>query len=265
MKNSYILTALIILLSSLTFAEDYPEIHCKHFFYGYPKGAPKSNDMIIRDDYALSSNDTTKFADWVCYRLDNDTITGNVKTERKWKADPWLSENETLEPPDYKDVGKLLKSDRGHQAPLASFKGTKSWYETNYLSNITPQKSDLNQGGWLKLENKERELVRHGKVIYVITGPLYEHEMPALPNADEPHKVPSGYWKIIFVPENEYAKPTPSNIKIYAYIFDQNTPRNAYLNDFPCSVDEIEKRAGLDFMSDLEDSVEAKVEREVYK
>jgi endonuclease G len=43
----------------------YAEIHCKHFFYGYPTGTPPTNDLIIRDDYALSSNDETKFADWV--------------------------------------------------------------------------------------------------------------------------------------------------------------------------------------------------------
>jgi len=34
----------------------YPEVHCKHFFYGYPTGTPTTNDLIIRDIYALSSN-----------------------------------------------------------------------------------------------------------------------------------------------------------------------------------------------------------------
>ena len=30
-----------------------------------------------------------------------------------------------------------------------------------------------------------------------MTGPLYERPMPQLPNANEVHIVPSGYWKII--------------------------------------------------------------------
>ena len=34
-----------------------PEIHCKHFFYGYPEGTSTTNDLIIRDGYALLSND----------------------------------------------------------------------------------------------------------------------------------------------------------------------------------------------------------------
>ena len=33
--------------------------------------------------------------------------------------------------------------------------------------------------------------------VYVMTGPLYEREVPPLPEADESHRVPSGYWKIV--------------------------------------------------------------------
>lgn len=118
---------------------------------------------------------------------------GDVKTTKNWQADPWLDDNETLEEGDYKDANKILKTDRGHQAPLASFKGTKYWSETNYLSNITPQKANLNQGAWKKLEDKVRDFVEKDYVVNVITGPLYECDFGTLPKADEPHKVPSGY------------------------------------------------------------------------
>jgi hypothetical protein len=46
-------------------AQDLTEIHCKQFILGIPLGTPATNDLIIRDIYALSSNDSTKFADWV--------------------------------------------------------------------------------------------------------------------------------------------------------------------------------------------------------
>ena len=59
-----------------------PEIHCKHFIYGYPLGTPASNDLIIRNIYALSSNDERKFADWVAYRLDEKTIEKRFETNR---------------------------------------------------------------------------------------------------------------------------------------------------------------------------------------
>ena len=172
------------------------EIHSSHCLYGCPFGSPETNDLIIRDIYILSSNDDTKFADWVAYKITADTIS-STKT-RTWRADPYLDDNETLEPDDYKDAHATIHTDRGHQAPLASFTGTEHWRDTNYLSNITPQKSDLNQGPWVDLESAVRDLIREHNysAVYVITGTLYERDMAPLPQA-EPHKVPSGYWKII--------------------------------------------------------------------
>jgi len=61
-----IIAVLALAATAVTFSAAYavtPEIHCKHFFYGYLTGTPASNDMIIRDIYAVSSNDETKSAD----------------------------------------------------------------------------------------------------------------------------------------------------------------------------------------------------------
>ncbi|MBU1626907.1 DNA/RNA non-specific endonuclease [bacterium] len=255
------LLLILCLVASSVFAGENPEIHCKHFFYGYPAGTPATNDLIIRDIYALSSNDETKFADWLAYRLDPETVFADVQTSREWKADPWLDEKETLEPEDYKGASKELKVDRGHQAPLASFKGTDDWAETNYLSNITPQKSDLNRGPWMILENSVRSLVSNGNIVYVMTGPLFEKEMPSLPGADEPHKVPSGYWKIVLIqPGKSY-----DSIKAAGFIFDQATSKTDKVIYHLCAIDEIETRAGLDFLRELPDDIEKKIESSKYQ
>lgn len=250
-----VLALILCNFPSVVPAQEFPEIHCKHFFYGYPTGTPSTNDLIIRDIYALSSNDYTKFADWVAYRLNKETVSGDAKTERKWKAEPWLDDNETLEPNDYKNVSNLYM-DRGHQAPLASFKGTKYAADTNYLSNITPQKSDLNQGAWVRLENKERELALSYGEIYVITGPLYEKEMTKLPNADEAHTIPSSYWKIILVKTGSFL----NSINAASFIFDQESKSGEKLIDHLTTIDEIEKRSGLDFLRELPDSIEEQIE-----
>ena len=134
------------------------EIHATLCLHGCPSGSPATNDIVIRDIYILSSNDTIKFADWVAYRITKSTIGKTAK--RCWKPDPWLADNETLEPKDYQGAFDALKTDRGHQAPLASFTSTPNWEVTNYLSNITPQKSALNQGVWVKLEKAVRTLAK---------------------------------------------------------------------------------------------------------
>lgn len=238
-----------------------PEIHCKHFFYGYPHGTPETNDLIIRDIYALSSNDETKFSDWVAFRLDKATVDGDNKEDRVWKADPWLAEQETLEPADYKNANKALKVDRGHQAPLASFKGTTMGFLTNYLSNITPQQSILNQGVWQRLEGKMRALIEEYEAVYVMTGPLYERHMGQLPNADESHTIPSGYWQIVFVePEKNF-----ESIQAAAFIFDQETAGDDEILKYLVTIDEVEERSKLNFLSELSPVLESQTESELHR
>ena len=43
------------------------ELHSGLCLDGCPAGAAPTNDVVVRGIYVLSSNDTTKFADWVAY------------------------------------------------------------------------------------------------------------------------------------------------------------------------------------------------------
>ena len=248
---------LLFLLMPLTVLAQVQEIHCKHFFKGYPLGTPATNDLIIRDTFALSNNDSTKFADWVAYRLTMYEVDGTLDLQRKWRADPWLNEDETLEPSspnDYTNAHNSLDTDRGHQAPLASFKGSRYASQVNYLSNITPQKSDLNQGAWKDLEEQVRDIVRTGRTVYVMTGTLYETDIGELPFADEDHVIPSGYWKIVCVVESDDSFNTAS------FNFNQDTPRDDLVMDHLTTIDEIESRSGLDFFCELNDIEESNLQ-----
>ena len=216
------------------------ELHTPFCLHGCPLGASPSNDIIVRSIYVISVNETTKFADWAAYRVDKTTI--GPTADRVWRVDPFLAADETLEPPDYDGANAALRVDRGHQVPLASFTSTPEWEATNYLSNITPQKSALNQGPWEALESAERTLARRADVVavYVMTGPVFQRDMPALPKADEPHRVPSAYWKIVAVQRG-------SGLRLAGFYMDQETPRNARYCDQTRSVEEIEKISGLKF------------------
>ncbi len=214
------------------------ETDCPHLPYGMPTGTPPTNDFICRDIYALSSNDDRKFADYVAYRLDKATITGSSEQSRDWKADPALAPEETLEPEDYQGAYKALGTDRGHLAPLASFRG-KEWQTVNYLSNIAPLSASLNRSTWKNLEDHVRDLVRKHGEVYVMTGTVYEREMPKLPGADEPHQVPSGFWKIVIV-----------DGKTEAYFFDQETYSGTDYKSGKTTVAEIERKTGIDLLPD---------------
>lgn len=224
-----------ILLTALSVhANSVSSVHCPH---SCPTGTPSSNYYIDRDAYILSNNATTKFADWVAYTVSKSTIDGSKS--RNWKADPILWSNTTLEPADYTSAHATIGTDRGHQAPLAALSAYSSWKELNYLSNITPQKSALNQGPWNTLEGRVRSLAERSDIenVYVITGPLYEYHVADLPQADESHTIPSGYWKVIYV--------NNGSVKTAAFIMEQDTSRYSNICNHKVTINEVEARSGL--------------------
>ncbi len=64
-----------------------PEIQCEHALFRCPAGTPETIDLVIREFFTLSSNDETKFADWVTYRLDASMVDG-PDVSRNWKPAP---------------------------------------------------------------------------------------------------------------------------------------------------------------------------------
>ncbi len=82
-----------------------------------------------------------------------------------------------------------------------------------------------------------------------MTGPLYEAPMPPLPKCDEPHIVPSGFWKIVAVQEG-------GTLQVAAFIMEQSTARKSAAIDHLTTVDEVERWSGLDFFWQLPDAEE---------
>lgn len=221
--------------------------------YGCPSGASSSNTLVDHSIYVLSNNRSTKFADWAAYKVTPSTIDGPSRS-RNWKSDPKLSSSHTLEPSDYTDANAVLGTDRGHQVPLASFSNTSAWARTNYLSNITPQDADLNQGPWVKLENAVRSFVRQGNSVYVVTGPLYEWYYGSLPRANESHTIPSGYFKVVTTISS-------SNwVESSAFIMEQDSRRSDNYCFKEVTINQVESRTGLNIMPSMPSYKESAVE-----
>ncbi|WP_448111270.1 DNA/RNA non-specific endonuclease [Pseudomonas lini] len=218
-------------------------------------GCPSGGSALTlnRQAYTLNNNGSTKFANWVAYKITKETPASG--RPRNWKTDPDVPAGETLNPVDYNGASIALKIDRGHQANLASMGGVTDWQSLNYLTNITPQKTDLNQGAWARLEDQERNLSKAPDVdaVYVATGPLYEKNIGSLPGTNKVHTIPSGYWKVIFTGS------TPANGLYAAFIMEQSTPRSANFCDFQVTVNEIEERSRLTLWSGLPQHIQTEL------
>lgn len=233
--GGWVLVAVATVLAGSAGAQSLVTEHCMG---ACPRGAGTlANQVIVRPAYTLSNNPVTKFADWIAYAVRAENF--GPSRSRTWRADPDLPESATLEPEDYRDAAATLKTDRGHQVPLASVAGMASWETANFLSNITPQAADLNQGPWVRLETAVRALARStGGTVHVVTGLLYERPMPSLPRADEPHVVPSGYFKIVAIGRGR---------SVVAFVMDQALDRSADFCATRVGMYEVEARTRLIF------------------
>ncbi|MCZ0931965.1 MAG: DNA/RNA non-specific endonuclease [Oligoflexia bacterium] len=182
----------------------------------------KRDVLLIHDIFVISFNLDKKFPAWTAYKLSPFTVWGQLKAERKYREDPLLSSGSSLVYRDWKgasncDGANKLGYDKAHLAPLGSFKSSLSAYQAQYLTNIVPQRRNLNQGPWRLLEEKVRAFVKKGHEVKILTGPLYLKKTPPCWKAVQGKitQVPSHYWKLIAFKEK-------SKIKVCSVLMPQD-------------------------------------------
>lgn len=138
--------------------------------------------------------------------------------------------------------------DRGHMAPnyaIAAVHGRDAQRDTFYMSNMTPQRPDLNRRLWQRLEEvvMDHFVPRFGAV-QVITGPVFpERFLDNVLNRVGFVEIPTAFYKIIVIPgERPLA---------LAFLMPQQVRGDEALDDYLVSIDEVEARTGLDFFPRL--------------
>ncbi|TDX28092.1 endonuclease G [Modicisalibacter xianhensis] len=187
---------------------------------------------------------------WVSYRLhhvDDASIGPRPDFQRDWRT-LW-----PIAPDSYFGSGY----DRGHLAPnyaIARVHGTDAQRDTFLMSNVSPQRPDLNRRLWQRLEEVviDHFVPRFG-VVQIITGPVFPADW--LGNAF--HRVglvevPQAFYKIVVVPGEQP--------RALAFLMPQTVQGNEPLDRFLVSIDEIEARTGLNFFPLLPDNIEDMLE-----
>ncbi len=196
--------------------------------------------------YTLSYNELYEQAEWVAHQLKGSHITHNNRKRPYFIDDPKiLSKSASYR--NYKNSGY----DRGHLCPAGDRKfSLEAFKETFYTSNISPQNHDFNTGIWNRLEQKTRYWAKKYEALYVITGGILTKNLKTI--GKEHVAVPKYFYKILL----DYTKP---EIKAIAFLM-LNKDSNKPLYNFVVSIDEIEKRTGIDFFPALPDALENKLE-----
>ena len=214
--------------------------------------------MIVRHLYAASINVQSGLADWVAYRVLDDSVGVASLLARWWQQDDLLlatirpqgseADGVGFSQPDrpYR-INEIVfdSEDRGRLTPLTSFANTPYWDELNNLSNMTPIPTALRTGGWARLEQSINELAAREGKLFVISGPLYEISAPLSTRvggrgANSIAESPSAFFKIVATP-TRYA----------AFLFDHDLPVTAPYCEQRSTIQSIEQRSGLNFLPDL--------------
>lgn len=147
--------------------------------------------------------------------------------------------------------------DRGHLAPnhlIASRHGPRAQGQTFLMTNVSPQRPDLNQGPWRALEALAAgPLAERHAPFWVITGPVFDREpirhLPGLARI----AVPDAFYKI-------FIREAGNQPVALAFLMPQSARRDADPFAFLTSIREIERQTGLDFFHELPDEIETGLE-----
>ncbi len=140
----------------------------------------------------------------------------------------------------------------GHMAASATVDSSyNSMMESFLLSNMTPQLPGLNRQGWRYLEQYIREWTNERGELYVVTGAMFVGSDSIIGNGVH---VPTHYYKVIF---------DSVGMDAIAFLVPHRAISKGDLPGFIVSVDEVERRTGLDFNSLLDDTVEDDIEDDI--
>jgi endonuclease G len=200
---------------------------------------------LCREGYAVGYDFERKTPIWVAYHITKESVEKKFNRSNSFQADRDIPAEYRSTLQDYEHSGY----DRGHMAPAATMDFSKeSMQESFLLSNMTPQLPGLNRQGWRYLEEYIRTWAEERGELYIVTGALFEKEDQFIGDGI---RVPSGYFKVVF---------DLAQCAGLAFIVPQQNISKAQLPDFIVSIDEVEARSGLDFLSLLPDDEEANIE-----
>ena len=198
-------------------------------------------------NYSFAWDYDALVAPWVAYHLNSWSI-GSGKRTNAWGLDPLLPK--TCQPVLYNGFGGGY--DRGHQLPSADRLNYAANVTTFYGTNMTPQRSELNQHSWANLESKVRSWANRADTCYVVTGCITKGSTKtARDNEGKSVTVPTHYYKAIL----RYSRNSTighSGYSACAILLEhKGYGDNNNFKPYAMSISDLEKVTGITYFANL--------------
>ncbi len=208
--------------------------------------------------FSLEWDCSKKANRWTAYQMHAGNTGGNVDRQNDFREDPDIPSQYRSTLADYKDSG----FDRGHLCPSADrLRSEEQNSQTFFLSNMQPQYHNHNGGKWATLEGKVRTWADSCDTLYVVKAAtitdvtLNGSTQSGLLN-DMCHSliVPAYFYMAIM----SYNKSTDTYKSLGIWTNHSNTASEITIEYI--TIDELERRTGIDFFCNLPDEMEDEVE-----
>jgi endonuclease G len=190
-------TGLVSLLFTLSFVSSYAQ-RGSHEKYGQPAKF-ESGIIIKRSEFVYAFNRTTGFANWVLHRLGKDDFGPVPRFHGPFFKDSLLPID--LPRPtntDFENSG----FDKGHAVRSEERTcNNEANRQTFVMSNVFPQRPELNRGPWLDCERWVEKMCKDSTYeFWIVVGPVYEKDkVEYLNKKTKMFPVPQWVFKVMLV------------------------------------------------------------------
>lgn len=210
--------------------------------------------FLCRKGYALAFDVNAKVPLWVAEHLTRErSLVFDKGRRRPFTQDPDLPPGTSPRNEDFR--GGIY--DKGHMAPAEdSDWDAEASRETYYLSNVAPMVGrKLNRTLWKRLEEEVRNWAQCSNELQVVTGPVLPTDLARAQRIGSSRiVVPTHFYKVVYQTHTRRAA---------AFLVPNAEQEGKAFERYATSVDEVEKRTGLDFFAALPDALEAEAEARV--
>jgi endonuclease G len=208
-------------------------------------------------NYSYDWNYDKLIASWVAYPMIPAYARKGTSRTDNWALDPLLPREKQSVTLTGFDKGNAGWYSRGHQLPSAdrlfSFAANSS---TFYGTNITPQDNDFNGGIWANLEMAVRSWANKADTVYVTTGCFGDTGYYVLDDDGKHVAVPQGYYKAVLCKTLGSSGFGAGGYAGCAVCFDDvNHSPSESLKNFAMSIDDLEKKLGMNFFVNLPEAI----------
>ncbi|SFP77838.1 DNA/RNA non-specific endonuclease [Hydrogenimonas thermophila] len=225
----------------------------KHIPFGIDMSKAKlqCDQTLVNIAYVSCFNYKTNTPLWSSYTITAKDVAGHSKRYRNFLYDKRVPKRHRVKPSDYTKSGY----DRGHLCPnaVADGQNLKKQAQTFLMTNIAPQHPKLNREGWNYLEKAVRKWIKKRGKLNVITGVWFDDNQKQIGRRKQPKiSIPAYWYKIIYDPNK--------NESIAFWMPNSPVGRREWIR-YKTTIDEIEKKTGIDFYARLQRIKQIKMER----